>query len=370
MLIVCPSCASRYSIDDEKIGLNGKTVRCASCRTDFFASPASVLSSVLAPVQILRGPLSGSDLHESDEAMAKDWLDAENPDNVSTLTSTSQPGQIRDVPRDLDQGEMDALFAQEMAAAQLDAQELAQPLDATKPTPGWRRFLPAWPQKRPSDASAQLIPASANDSLAGPPSGSGQSEFGQSGSKQAASRQAGAQSGASGRAKALAGNRHQQGLSATGLAARISRLLKGPAGLALAGVLTMVAVLHQRDNVVRALPSSASLFAAIGLPINLQGLVFSDVRSMVVSEGNARFLVVDGVVKSVRTQTVPVPLIEISIRGDDRRTVYAWTMEPPRSSLKPGEALQFRARLATPPEAGRDVEVSFADRPEKTLAQR
>ncbi len=132
----------------------------------------------------------------------------------------------------------------------------------------------------------------------------------------------------------------------------------------------MTLAILQRDNVVRAAPSSAGLFAMIGLPVNLQGLVFSDLRSVVMSEGNARFLVVDGVVKSVRTQTVPVPLIEISIRGEDRRTVYTWTTEPPRSSLKAGEALQFRARLATPPEAGRDIEVSFADRPGKTLAQR
>ena len=36
MLIVCPSCASEYMIDPARIGTDGRTVRCASCRETFF----------------------------------------------------------------------------------------------------------------------------------------------------------------------------------------------------------------------------------------------------------------------------------------------------------------------------------------------
>jgi predicted Zn finger-like uncharacterized protein len=36
MLIVCPSCASEYMIDPVRIGTDGRTVRCASCRVTFF----------------------------------------------------------------------------------------------------------------------------------------------------------------------------------------------------------------------------------------------------------------------------------------------------------------------------------------------
>ncbi len=39
MLIVCPSCARRYSLPADKIGAQGRTVRCASCRTQFFVPP-------------------------------------------------------------------------------------------------------------------------------------------------------------------------------------------------------------------------------------------------------------------------------------------------------------------------------------------
>jgi predicted Zn finger-like uncharacterized protein len=36
MLIVCPSCASEYTIDPEKFGADGRTVRCAICRDIWF----------------------------------------------------------------------------------------------------------------------------------------------------------------------------------------------------------------------------------------------------------------------------------------------------------------------------------------------
>lgn len=39
MLIVCPSCASEYAVDAGKIGLDGRTVRCAACRTTWFVTP-------------------------------------------------------------------------------------------------------------------------------------------------------------------------------------------------------------------------------------------------------------------------------------------------------------------------------------------
>jgi predicted Zn finger-like uncharacterized protein len=39
MLIVCPSCASEYTIDPTKLGADGRTVRCAVCRDTWAATP-------------------------------------------------------------------------------------------------------------------------------------------------------------------------------------------------------------------------------------------------------------------------------------------------------------------------------------------
>lgn len=39
MLIVCPSCASEYTIDPAKLGTEGRTLRCAICRDTWFVAP-------------------------------------------------------------------------------------------------------------------------------------------------------------------------------------------------------------------------------------------------------------------------------------------------------------------------------------------
>ncbi|GJD99654.1 zinc-ribbon domain-containing protein [Methylobacterium isbiliense] len=53
MLIVCPSCASEYTLDPERIGPEGRTVRCAACREPWFvarpADPAAAPPPDLAP---------------------------------------------------------------------------------------------------------------------------------------------------------------------------------------------------------------------------------------------------------------------------------------------------------------------------------
>src|SRR3954454_18926604 len=38
MLIVCPSCASEYTIDPAKLGADGRTLRCAICRDTWFVA--------------------------------------------------------------------------------------------------------------------------------------------------------------------------------------------------------------------------------------------------------------------------------------------------------------------------------------------
>jgi predicted Zn finger-like uncharacterized protein len=44
MLIVCPTCASSYSLTREQLGEAGRTVRCARCRETWFASPETAIA--------------------------------------------------------------------------------------------------------------------------------------------------------------------------------------------------------------------------------------------------------------------------------------------------------------------------------------
>ena len=41
MLIVCPSCASQYELDEAKLGPEGRKVRCAGCKTSWHVEPTA-----------------------------------------------------------------------------------------------------------------------------------------------------------------------------------------------------------------------------------------------------------------------------------------------------------------------------------------
>src|SRR5690348_8286952 len=51
MLIVCPSCASSYSLTSEQLGA-GRSLRCAKCRHTWHATPADALDEPVDAVTI------------------------------------------------------------------------------------------------------------------------------------------------------------------------------------------------------------------------------------------------------------------------------------------------------------------------------
>src|SRR5207302_227486 len=46
MLIVCPNCATSYSLESSSLGSAGRSVRCARCRTVWFAVDTSSLAAI------------------------------------------------------------------------------------------------------------------------------------------------------------------------------------------------------------------------------------------------------------------------------------------------------------------------------------
>lgn len=132
-----------------------------------------------------------------------------------------------------------------------------------------------------------------------------------------------------------------------------------PRILMAAGFAALGLGLWQRERVVRAMPQFADLYARIGLPVNLRGLAFSAVESELVQDPQGRFLVVSGDITNVARSTTKVPPITVLVQGEDGKPLYSWTTEPPRPSLEPAELMHFRARLASPPQDGRSVQLRF-----------
>ena len=113
---------------------------------------------------------------------------------------------------------------------------------------------------------------------------------------------------------------------------------------------------------MRHFPQTASLYAAIGLPVNLRGLIFEDVKSTGEFHDGVTVLVVEGTIVNLTRHTLEVPRLRFALRNSAGHEVYAWTALPAKTTLGSGNGLPFRARLASPPPDGRDVIVRFFNR--------
>jgi predicted Zn finger-like uncharacterized protein len=135
------------------------------------------------------------------------------------------------------------------------------------------------------------------------------------------------------------------------------------AGAAFAALLILggaMAAIAARSPIVRAVPNTARIFAAMGLPVNLRGLALDNVRTNIFDSGDRKVLIVEGAIVNLRDFTTQSPNMRIALRGQDKRELYVWTAPAPKSELSAHEQVAFRTRLAAPPDGVTDVQVRFA----------
>ncbi len=121
-----------------------------------------------------------------------------------------------------------------------------------------------------------------------------------------------------------------------------------------------------RNDVVRALPQTASFYALLRMPVNLRGLTFEDVATSTEQHDGVPILVVEGNVFNGVRKIEDVPRLKFIVRNVARQEIYSWTVVPSRASLSPGEALGFRSRLASPPADAHDLVIRFVNRRDAT----
>lgn len=134
----------------------------------------------------------------------------------------------------------------------------------------------------------------------------------------------------------------------------------------LAASLALVAgLVLARAPIVRAVPDLASLYAAIGLEVNLRGLAFRDIRMLRnVSNGNPVF-VVEGLIENVSGRTIRLPEVLFSLRDDAKSELFSWTNRLSLTALPAGEVTRFKTELTTAPAIATDILVRFNDSPQR-----
>jgi predicted Zn finger-like uncharacterized protein len=124
----------------------------------------------------------------------------------------------------------------------------------------------------------------------------------------------------------------------------------------------IAALLNWRATVVRFLPQTAALFSAVGLPVNLRGLSFDDVKISFETHEGVTVLAVEGTIANLTRQPLEVPRLRFAVRNAGGYEVYAWTALPSQPVLAPGDRAPFRSRLASPPADAQDIIVRFFNR--------
>lgn len=117
-----------------------------------------------------------------------------------------------------------------------------------------------------------------------------------------------------------------------------------------------------REQVVRTVPDSAGLYERLGLPVNLRGVEFRDVKGANEIVDGVVVLVVEGQLVNISGRPVELPRLRLSVRDAAGKEIYTWTATAPKPRLDAGEAVPFRSRLASPPPDGTSVEVRFFTR--------
>jgi len=290
MLIACPNCATSYNIEPASLGAAGRTVRCARCKSTWFASGVETAAEVTASTNDAladgeaRPPVGVIRPHEPVAGSGPDAIPAQQEDGDAASARDNSP-------------EQEAPHPEPMTIS--DAPSVIPPIEP-----------PAAPHAITNSETDE-----ADNFVA--------------------------------RRKRLQARRVKARRSSHWTA------------LILVLFAFNVALIGARSEVVRFFPQTASLFSAIGLPVNLRNLKFENMRISKETQEGLSALVIEGTIVSIAGKPTEVPRLRFAARDSAGQEVYTWSSMPSRSTIGPGEKLEFRSRLVSPPESATDVVVRF-----------
>jgi predicted Zn finger-like uncharacterized protein len=301
MLIVCPNCATSYQVESSSLGPTGRSVRCVRCQKVWFASNTEAMAAIALSHQRDVAAFSTAGAHG--EGAFDDGPSIESPSFVA---------------------------AAEAAMDQVPAQPLARDDRGPAPLPEQRDYeLPAQPVT--VDDAPALVPSGPEVAPVAPVPED-------------------IESVAARRIKRPPPRRNA-GWQAPVWSIAILLLLAINIGL-----------IAFRADIVRLFPQTAAVYSALGLEVNLRGLVFTELVIRKETQDGTPLLVVEGAIKSVSKRDINVPRLRFAVRNAKGHEVYSWTALPAHNTIAPGATMPFRSRLASPPPEAHAVLVRFFNR--------
>ncbi|MBU1174772.1 MAG: zinc-ribbon domain-containing protein [Alphaproteobacteria bacterium] len=310
MIITCPNCQTRYQVADQAIGATGRKVMCANCHRAWKAvgqphqeqepstpKPRIVAGTDARPTPGAEAPRNPDKLFASDSEAALDQAFVEEAERLSGRGNAGKAEM--DWPPSDDTDEPDRPDGWDGGG--LDA---APPVD--------------------SDLSGDEEDALDHSLL-------------------------------SRRARDLA--RRQKKHASRLPLARIRRTLRMTA---LVSLMVLVGITYWfRVDIVRAYPDLDAIYSAVGLPVNIFGLAFSEVETLRTLKDGDDVTIISANIRSVIDHTVRVPPVLVSILNAAGDPIYEWTAQAPVDNISPGDVVAFQTQLTSAPDDAAHVRLVF-----------
>jgi hypothetical protein len=123
--------------------------------------------------------------------------------------------------------------------------------------------------------------------------------------------------------------------------------------------------IHYRQTIANLWPQSASLYAALGMPVNVRGMALVNIAYQQDFENGQPVLSVTGKVVNISDRELPVPGLRVVLTDDSKHELYHWTFDVGVPTLKAGAESAFVTRLSSPPPEARNLNISFSQTGER-----
>jgi predicted Zn finger-like uncharacterized protein len=114
-----------------------------------------------------------------------------------------------------------------------------------------------------------------------------------------------------------------------------------------------------RVEIVRQFPELAGLYSALGLRVNVIGLEFENVKTLMSLRQGKNVILVTARIRSAAAASVRVPPVLVTLFGEDGNILLEWTVIPEAGEMEPGEVMDFSSEVNSPPEGAARVRLSF-----------
>lgn len=115
-----------------------------------------------------------------------------------------------------------------------------------------------------------------------------------------------------------------------------------------------------RNNIVDIFPQFAGFYENIGLKVNLVGLEFINVKTLITKDNGRDKLSISANIHNVTNNEISVPDIIISLFDENEEALMQWSVAPRVKSLRTREILDFKTHLEEVPFGTQTVKFSFA----------